>query len=130
MYTNFVFSRESNQYFGNLSPQGGNPHWNTFQLQGKYPWNGQIPRNYQPYWIPHPQGGDSPFNTIPQWNGKCLGNNQYFLGPPFEGENPPWNVNKSLGQWNYQVPPVYQTSMKTPIISPFLAINILPFLSQ
>ena len=46
----------SNQYFGNLPPKGGNPHWNTYQVQGQYLWSGQIPGNYQLCWSPHPQG--------------------------------------------------------------------------
>ena len=69
---------KSNKYFRKLTPQGGNPHWNTSQLQGQYPWNGQIPGKYQPCWIPHLQGGNSPFNTIPQRKQKTLGNNQSF----------------------------------------------------
>ena len=75
----------SNQYLENLSIKGGNPHWNTSQLQGQYPWNVQIPGNYQLYWSPRPQGGNSPFNAIPQWNGQTRGNNQSVCGPPFQG---------------------------------------------
>ena len=60
-----------------------NPPWNASQVQGQYPWNGQFLGNYQPCWSPHPQGGNSPFNSIPQWNRQTLGNNQYFFGSSF-----------------------------------------------
>ena len=52
------------------------------------------------------------------------------MGPPFQGGNPPWNINQTPGQWNYQVPPTYQTPMMTPIRSRFLATLNLPDLSQ
>ena len=121
---------ESNQYFMNLPPHGGNPHWNSSQLQGQYPWNGQILGNYQPCWIPHPQGGNSPFNSFPQWNGKNLGNNQSFWGSSIEVGDPPWDINPTLGKWNYQFPPTYQTPMVAPIRLPFLSTLNLPNLSQ
>ena len=89
---------------------------NNSKLQGQYPLNGKIPGNYQPCWIPHPQGGNSPFNSIPQWNAKTHWNNQFFWGPPFQGGNPPWSIIQTPSQCTYQVPPMYQLFMTTPII--------------
>ena len=83
----------SNQSYGILPSQGGNPPWNVSQVKGQYSWNVQIPIKYQPCSSPHPQGRNSPFNTVPPWNGKSLGNNQYFWGITFQGRSPPWNVN-------------------------------------
>ena len=73
--------------------QGGNPPWNTSQIQGPPKWCGHILGNNQSHYIPTLQGGNPSMNIIPQWSGEVPKCNQSFWNQPaipvFDPAKPP-----------------------------------------